>query len=146
MWLFGYQFVLPSNWTGVPNKVAGECIECNEKALFICWCNVTKLPVLYDQSLRSLPKTRATWVHQNIFTIIVFSISSPHSLLLYHSIESFSMHSRWKPHFFFSRHQTLISSQQIRPISTIISTQIHLSTVIIAIYLRCVPVKWNLKL
>ncbi len=24
--LIGLQFVLPSNWTGVPNKVAGECV------------------------------------------------------------------------------------------------------------------------
>ncbi len=31
MWLAEWQFVLPNNWTGVPNKVAGLCV-------YVCVC------------------------------------------------------------------------------------------------------------
>lgn len=34
MWLADYKFVLTSRWTGVANKVAGECISYNKVTFF----------------------------------------------------------------------------------------------------------------
>ncbi len=41
MWLADEQFVLPSNWTGVPNKVAGECV---------CVCVCGHVYVVYEDT------------------------------------------------------------------------------------------------
>ncbi len=38
MWLADQQFVLPINWTGVPNKMAGECIYTYMHLLYVCVC------------------------------------------------------------------------------------------------------------
>ncbi len=55
MWLADSQFVLPSNWTGVANKVAGDgecmCVYCE---YLLCICKYTHIHVYIKENMLDL--------------------------------------------------------------------------------------------
>ncbi len=55
MWLADSQFVLPNNWTGVANKVAGDsecmCVYCE---YLLCICKYTHIHVYIKENMLDL--------------------------------------------------------------------------------------------